>query len=96
MNKLAPLLLGLTLLTSGCTYRYIYSAQDTPIATDSGRPSTIVNAIETKFFVLFGWSKDVYYECRNDAGKLDCVKICDVKNEEGEKINCRFFFTPAS
>lgn len=90
MNKLVPMLLGVALLSSGCTYRYIYSASDTPIATDAGRPSTIVNAIETKFFVIFAISKDVYYECRNDAGKLDCVKICDVKNEEGEKIKCRW------
>lgn len=90
MRMFAPLLLGLTLLTSGCTYRYVYGVQDTPIATDSGRPSTIVNAAEYKYYVLFALVKDVYYECRNDAGKLDCVKICDVKNEEGEKIKCRF------
>lgn len=92
MKYLAPMLLGLTLLSSGCSYRYVYAVDDTPIQTESGRPSSIVNALEYKYYVLFALVKDVYYECRNDGDKLDCVKLCDVKNEEGEKIKCRLTF----
>lgn len=90
MKRLIPLLLGATLLSSGCSYRYVYGVQDTPIASESGRPSTIVHTMEYKYYVLFAFVKDVYYECRNDGGALDCVKICDVKNEDGDKIKCRF------
>ena len=90
MTRLIPLLLGVTLLGSGCTYRYIYSAQDTPVATDSGRPSTIINNIETTWYGPIPISKDVWYECRNDGNTLDCVRLCDVKNEDGDKIRCSF------
>jgi hypothetical protein len=89
MKRLIPLLLASAML-SGCSYRYVYGVQDTPIQTASGKPSTIVHTMEYKYFVLFAFVKDVYYECKNDAGSLDCVKICDVKNEEGEKIKCQF------
>jgi hypothetical protein len=90
MKRLIPLLLGATLLSAGCSYRYVYGVEDTPIATESGQPSSIVNALEYKYYVLFAFVKDVYYECGNDGGKLDCVKLCDVKNEDGQKIKCRF------
>ena len=92
MNKLAPILLGLVLLTSGCTTRYIYGVQGTPISTDAGRPSTIVQVAETTWYAFIPVMKDVYYECRNDGGKLDCVRTCDVKNEEGEKVKCMPIF----
>lgn len=92
MKHLIPLLLGATMLASGCSYRYVYAVDDTPIQTDAGRASSIVNALEYKYYVLFAQVKDVYYECRNDGDKLDCVKLCDVKNEEGEKIKCRWSF----
>jgi len=88
MQRLIPVLLASVLMT-GCTYRFVYGVQDTPIQTASGKPSSIVHTIETKWFP-FPIPKDVYYECKNDGGTLDCVKICDVKNEEGEKIRCQF------
>jgi hypothetical protein len=90
MRRTLFVLLGALTLSSGCTYRYVYSVEDTPVTTDAGRPSTIVNTIETTWYAFIPLSKDVYYECRNDGGSLDCVRLCDVKNEDGDKIRCRF------
>lgn len=91
MKSLLPLLLGAALLgSSGCTYRYIYGVQDTPIATATGNPSTVLEVVETKWWVFFPVQKDVYYECTRNGTDLDCIRLCDIRNEEGDKVRCRF------
>lgn len=83
------LLLAVVLLGSGCAYRYIYSVQDTPVPVEDGRPSSIVNVAEYRSFLFFSRIKDVWYECRSpEPGVLDCVKRCDVRDEDGRLVSC--------
>jgi hypothetical protein len=91
MKSLNTLLLGLTLLGStGCLQRYIYSVQDTPVATPNNNPSSVLSVVETRWYAIVPVAKDVYYECARSGTNLNCVKLCDVKNEEGQKVRCRF------
>lgn len=84
MNRIV-LGLGIAAMTSGCV-SLITGVQDTPI--DNGTAaSTIVRTY--KFFPLMpAIGQQVFYECSNSGGNLDCVATCGVKNEQGEKVVC--------
>lgn len=93
MKLALPILLGaLALASTGCTYRFIYSASDSPVETASGQPSTILGVTETKWYVVFPVIKNVYYQCGKNGTQLDCTRLCDVKNEEGKKVRCVMLF----
>ena len=93
MSRMITLLLlaGLSLST-GCTYRYIYFASDTPVETASGQPSTILGVLETRWYVVVPVTKDVFYQCGKNGETLDCERLCDVRNEEGRRVRCQLTF----
>ena len=90
MKHMIPLLLGAVLFgSSGCTLRYVLGVQDTPVATASGQATTILQVRETTWYAVFPHIQMVYYECGKDGDVLDCVRTCNVNNEEGDRIRCR-------
>lgn len=75
--------LGATFLASACTSRYIVDVTDDP----KGR-ATAMKTYDTKNALLFKTEKDVFWDCTQSAEKLTCEKVCDRKDERGEKILC--------
>lgn len=82
-------LLGSTLFASACSTRYIIDVTDDP----KGR-ATAMKTYDTKNMFIVKTEKDVFWDCTQSADKMTCEKVCDRKDERGEKIMCPYIRKP--
>lgn len=85
MTATSRLILLTTLLT-GCFSRQIVSIEDGPQAA-SGQ-TTLLTTIDVRNYLLFGVTKRVFWECGAQGGGLSCEQVCDVPNDQGDKLMC--------
>lgn len=78
----ALLLAAIALSSTGCMKRFILTVQDGP--SGGLERSTILQTYDQGFLV----TKWVYWECDEKEEKLVCKKVCDVKDDQGEKLLC--------
>lgn len=83
------LLLSALALSSGCSSRYLLSVQDGP--SDAGARTTVLTTLDTKNYVVVAWAKYVFWECQEEGDGIVCEKRCDVKDDQGEKVECQKF-----
>lgn len=86
MKRLVILALALAAAT-GCSSRALLSVQDGPGA--AGSRTTILKTLDTKYYVVYGTAKFVFWECREEGGGLVCEKRCDVKDDQGDMVRCQ-------
>jgi len=86
MRPLLLALLGLGLAgTPACTSRQILSVEDAP----GGGGTTILTTLDVKNYVIWGQAKYVFWECGSDTDGMHCVKRCDVRDDQGDKLLCQ-------
>ncbi len=83
MIRVALLTCGLILAT-GCAGRMIVSVEDAP----GGGGTTIIKTLDSKSFVLWGFTKTVWWECGESGDGLVCEKRCDVRDDTGDRLAC--------
>ena len=86
MTRIFTFAVGLALAT-GCSSRALLSVADGPGA--AGTRTTIMQTLDTKYYVVWGQAKFVYWECREEGGGLVCEKRCDVKDDQGDMVRCQ-------
>ncbi len=71
---------------TGCASRFLHTVTDGP------GELTLIQTNEKKFL---GFPKRVYWEC-SQAGpaKLTCVKVCDILDDQGDKLACPYIGGP--
>ncbi|MCA9568340.1 MAG: hypothetical protein KC656_10870, partial [Myxococcales bacterium] len=77
MRTLVPLL-----LLSGCMSRQILQVQDGP--SQGAGQTTVLTTYDIKNYLVFGISKQVYWECSNSGSGLTCSQTCDIKDDQGD------------
>jgi len=77
--------LGAALL-GGCQGRQLIHVEDGP---SGGNRTTVVETLDTAYYVVFGTAKLVYWECGQEGDGLTCKKTCDVKDDQGDKVLCQ-------
>lgn len=82
----AFLLLCLTVLP-GCFSRYILTVND-GITDNPANRSTVVQTLDVKTVFFVQTIRWVYWECGQSGRDLSCTKICDVRDDEGDKLLC--------
>lgn len=75
---------GALVAATGCLSRTVLGVED---SLDG--QTTIINTFDVTNYVVFAKAKYVYWECAGTGDALNCVKRCDVKDDEGEKLLCK-------
>lgn len=76
-------------MLSGCFSRQIVAIEDGP--TSGAAQTTLLTTVEIRNYLLFGVTKRVFWECGQAGAALSCEQVCDVKNDEGDRLMCPTF-----
>jgi len=83
MIRLTLMAAAIGLLTA-CASRQIISVEDSP----AGGNTTIIQTIDTKSYLFWGFAKTVWWECGPQGDGLTCEKRCDVRDDTGDRLAC--------
>lgn len=86
MTRIALIAAVMLTVSTGCASRFLHTVTDGP---------GDLTLIETNERKMFGFPKRVYWECSQASDtKLTCVKVCDIKDDDGDKLACPFIGGP--
>lgn len=88
MRKL--LLLSMVLGAMGCKARTLLDVQD---SVDGN--TTILTTLDVTNYVFLAQARYVFWECSDNNGSLTCEKRCDVRDDDGDKLQCQRFVVGA-
>jgi hypothetical protein len=88
VKRLVLFALALALVT-GCKSRYLMTVADGP--SEGAARTTVLSTFDATTFLGLGMAKYVFWECQEEGDGLVCEKRCDVKDDQGEKVECQKF-----